>query len=390
MGVSIKDWLLKKLGAGSKLPSVSCDELLELGEEYRIRELAFNVCVNLVANAVGKCEFKTYRNNSEIKESEYYLWNVEPNINQNSTAFIHKLIYKLYSENEALVISIKHRDGHEMLAVADSFTKPLEYASKMQEYTDILVGETLYNKTFRENEVMHFRLQQKDIKPVLDSLYQSYNKLIEASMRNYNWANGKHYKVHVSQLAKGDTEWQNSFSEMINSQVKPFLENNNGVLPEFDGYQYENIGGSPDSSRTTRDVRALVDDIFDFTARAFGIPTVLILGGIAGTQDAMERWLTTCIDPLCDQIQEEIIRKRYGFEQWKHGNYIKIDTSAMLHFDLFGNAANIEKLIGSGAFSINDIRRAAGLAIIAEDWADKHFMTLNISAMEAVTKQLEI
>lgn len=390
MGVSIKDWLLKKLGAGSKLPSVSCDELLELGEEYRIRELAFNVCVNLVANAVGKCEFKTYRNNSEIKESEYYLWNVEPNINQNSTAFIHKLIYKLYSENEALVISIKHRDGHEMLAVADSFTKPLEYASKMQEYTDILVGETLYNKTFRENEVMHFRLQQKDIKPVLDSLYQSYNKLIEASMRNYNWANGKHYKVHVSQLAKGDTEWQNSFSEMINSQVKPFLENNNGVLPEFDGYQYENIGGSPDSSRTTRDVRALVDDIFDFTARAFGIPTVLLLGDIAGTQDAMERWLTTCIDPLCDQIQEEIIRKRYGFEQWKHGNYIKIDTSAMLHFDLFGNAANIEKLIGSGAFSINDIRRAAGLAIIAEDWADKHFMTLNISAMESVTRQLEM
>ena len=61
----------------------------------------------------------------------------------------------------------------------------------------------------------------------------------------------------------------------------------------------------------------------------------------------------------------------------------------MLHFDLFGNAANIEKLIGSGAFSINDIRRAAGLSIIAEDWADKHFMTLNISAMETVTRQLE-
>lgn len=389
MGSSIKHWLLKKLGVDSKAPSVSCDELLELYEEYRIRELAFNVCINLVANAVGKCEFKTYKNSREIKESEYYLWNIEPNINQNSTAFIHKLIYKLYSENEALVISIKHGDGHEMLTVADSFTKPLEYASKMQEYTDILVGETLYSKTLRENEVMHFRLQQKDIKPVLDGLYQSYNKLIEASMRSYNWANGKHYKVHVSQIAKGDTDWQNSFSEMINSQVKPFLENNNGVLPEFEGYQYENIGGSPDSSRTTRDVRALIDDVFDFTARAFGIPTVLLLGDVAGTQDAMERWLTTCIDPLCDQIQEEIIRKRYGFEQWRQGNYIKIDTSAMLHFDLFGNAANIEKLIGSGAFSINDIRRAAGLSIIAEDWADKHFMTLNISAMETVTRQLE-
>lgn len=387
--MSIRDWLLRKLKINGKLPAVSCDELLEAGEEYMIRELAFNVCVSLIANAVGKCEFKTYRGGKEIREGEYYLWNVEPNTNQNSTAFVHKLIYKLYSENEALVISTHHRDGREMLAVADSFVSPLEYPAKMQEYTGVQVGEVAYNKTFRENEVMHFRLQQKNIRPVLNALYGSYNRLTEAAMRNYSWANGKHYKVHVSQIARGSDEWQENFTKMINSQVKPFLENASGVLPEFDGYSYENIGGSPDSSRTTRDIKALVDDIFDFTSRAFGIPTVLLLGDVAGTQDALERWLTTCIDPLCDQIQEEIIRKRYGYEQWRQGNYMRIDTSSILHFDLFANASNIEKLIGSGAFSINDIRRAAGLSEIPEEWADKHFMTLNISTMEQTTRQME-
>lgn len=387
--MSIRDWLLNKLKINEKLPAVSCDELLEAGEEYMIRELAFNVCVSLIANAVGKCEFKTYRGGKEIREGEYYLWNVEPNTNQNSTAFVHKLIYKLYSENEALVISTHHRDGREMLAVADSFVSPLEYPAKMQEYTGVQVGEVAYNKTFRENEVMHFRLQQKNIRPVLNALYGSYNRLTEAAMRNYSWANGKHYKVHVSQIARGSDEWQENFTKMINSQVKPFLENASGVLPEFDGYSYENIGGSPDSSRTTRDIKALVDDIFDFTARAFGIPTVLLLGDVAGTQDALERWLTTCIDPLCDQIQEEIIRKRYGYEQWRQGNYMRIDTSSILHFDLFANASNIEKLIGSGAFSINDIRRAASLSEIPEEWADKHFMTLNISTMEQTTRQME-
>ena len=130
--MSIRDWLLNKLKINEKLPAVSCDELLEAGEEYMIRELAFNVCVSLIANAVGKCEFKTYRGGKEIREGEYYLWNVEPNTNQNSTAFVHKLIYKLYSENEALVISTHHRDGREMLAVADSFVSPLEYPAKMQ------------------------------------------------------------------------------------------------------------------------------------------------------------------------------------------------------------------------------------------------------------------
>ena len=142
------------------------------------------------------------------------------------------------------------------------------------------------------------------------------------------------------------------------------------------------MGGNPDTQRSTRDIRSMVDDIFAFTANAFGIPPVLLLGDVAGTQDAMNRWLTTCIDPLCDLLQEEITRKRYGFEKWKRGNYLRIDTTTIIHFDMFANAANIEKLIGSGAYSINDVRAAAGQDEIDEDWAKKHFLTLNISTIE--------
>ena len=151
----------------------------------------------------------------------------------------------------------------------------------------------------------------------------------------------------------GKKGWNEVFGEMLSNQVKPFLTSENGVLPEFDGYKYEDVGGNPDTQRSTRDIRALVDDIFDFTARGFLIPPVLIFGDVADSKDAMTRWLTTCIDPLCDQLSEEINRKRYGFSEWKDGTYLQIDTSAILHFDLFGNAANIEKLIGSAAFCGN-------------------------------------
>jgi phage portal protein BeeE len=49
--------------------------------------MAFWSAVNIVANAVSKCEFKTFLNGKEDKGKEYYLWNIEPNKNQNSSDF---------------------------------------------------------------------------------------------------------------------------------------------------------------------------------------------------------------------------------------------------------------------------------------------------------------
>ena len=75
----------------------------------------------MIANAVGRCEFRTFRDGKEVREREHYLWNVEPNVNQNSTAFLHKLVAKLLVDNEVLVISTRQREGYDALVVADSY-----------------------------------------------------------------------------------------------------------------------------------------------------------------------------------------------------------------------------------------------------------------------------
>lgn len=387
IGFSIKEWLIGKLSA--ETAATQCKELAEAGVELQIRELAFHTCVNMVANALGRCEFKTFVDHKQVQEDEHYLWNIEPNANQNSTAFLHKLVYQLFSQNEALVLEVGKSQGNGMLVVADQFQRPSIYPVKPNEYAGVQVGEISYSKTFTENEVMHLTLNHINVRPVINGMYDSYYKLISSAMKHYKWANGKHVKMKIARMSQGSKEAQKEFLDTIQEQVKPFLNSESAVLPEFDGGAYELFGGNPDAQRTTRDIRALVDDIFHFTARAFCIPPVLLLGDVAGTQDAMTRWLTTCIDPLCDQLQEEIIRKRYGLQQWKRGNYLQIDTSSILHFDMFGNAANVEKLIGSGAYSINDVRKAAGQSEIAEDWANKHFLTLNIGIMETVARAAE-
>ena len=81
-------------------------EMLGYWQEYQLRDLAFNCCVNLIANAIANCEFKTFERGQPVKSDYYYLLNVEPNVNENSTAFWKKVIYKLYAKNEALVVPI--------------------------------------------------------------------------------------------------------------------------------------------------------------------------------------------------------------------------------------------------------------------------------------------
>lgn len=384
MGLNFFRWIL---GKQDKPVEVTCKELFDAAQEYQIRELSFWVCVNMVANALGRCEFRTYRNNEEIKEREYYLWNVSPNVNQNSSAFLHKLVAKLYMNNEALIVTTLPRGDLQALVVADEWQEPEDWPSRQNEYRGVVVGDYSYQFPVYENNALHLTLNYTNMRPIVNALYQSWWRMISAAMRAYTWGNGQHWKVHVNQLAQGDDTWAARFQQMISDQVRPFLESDGAILPEFDGYQYENVGGSGGSA-TTRDVRAMVEDIFDFTARGFLVPSVLVNGSIEGTADANTRFLTNCIDPLADQLQEEINRKRYGYDGWRQGNYVRIDTSSIIHFDMFANAANVEKLVGSGAFTINDVLRAANQAPINEPWADEHFMTLNIATMGQATRNL--
>lgn len=386
MGIKFWDWLSGGKARSPTTVEVSCRELLAAAQEFQLRDLSFWVCANMIANAVGRCEFRTFRGGREIREREHYLWNVEPNVNQNSTAFLHKLVAKLLVDGDALVISTRQREGYDALVVADSWLQNGDYPSRQNEYTNVQVGDVSYEKTFREREVLHLRLNHIDVKPVLDGLYGAYWRLISAAMKRYEWDKGQHWKVHVGQLASGAEDFTENFSRMIEQQVKTFLDSSGAILPEFDGYAYTNEGGT--SGVELADIQAQMKDVLGFTAKTLQIPAVLVDGSIQGTEDAQGRFLTGCIDPICDQLQEEINRKRYGYDRMQAGDYLRVDTSSIRHFDMFANAANVEKLVGSGAFTINDILRSAGLPTIPEPWADGHYMTKNIATLGAETSAL--
>lgn len=378
-------WLVDKFGG--PIPVSYNGDLFEeyedlVGDIY-IRELAFLSAVNLVANAVSKCEFKTFTKGKEEKGREYYLWNLEPNKNQNSSVFIHKLISKLYRNNECLVI-----DQSGQLLVADNFNRK-PYALYEDVFTQVQVGDFTFDRSFAQSEVLYFNLTESDTKKVVDGLYNSYSKLITYSMKAYQKSRGTKGIFQYDTLPVAGTPERDAFDKLINEKIKKWLDGDSAALPLGRGQEWKELEKKTYSSESTRDIRALVDDISDFTARAFGIPPALLRGDVQDTSKAVDQLLTFCIDPLVDKIQEEINRKRNGYAGFSQGTYLKIDTKTMKHVDLLSVSTAIDKLISSGAFCVNDIRELVGEPIIEEDWAYEHFITRNYMPFEEALKALK-
>ena len=363
---------------------MSTDEAKEIMQDICLREIAFWACVNKIANAVCKCEFRTYFNHKEQREMEYYRWNIEPNKNQNAAVFRTKLISQLYSKNEALVVDVNGE-----LFVADSFQKEI-YAFKEYRFNSIEIDGYTLSDHWTQSYVLYFQLNSEDMKKLMNGLYESYKSLIAYAQKAYKKSRGNRGILNISAQAQADTNFSDTFQKLMSEHFKKFFQSENAVLPLFEGYDYDDLSNNKTyTTESTRDIKALADDIFDFTARAFSFPPALAKGDVQDTEKAIDEMLTFVVDPLIQLLETEINRKRNGYSGWKNGNFLKIDTTAVKHIDLFDIAVAVDKLISSGGFTINDIKRALGEEEINEPWANEHFMTKNYARIQDLLSGLD-
>lgn len=352
--------------------------------EIYLRELAFQRAIQILAKMLGKCEIRTFLNNEEIFRDEYYSWNYEPNRNQNKQQFFDKLVEKMFRNGEALIVS--GIDGQ--LYVADVFctTRSALYGNT---YSQVTVDDYTFQRTFRSTDVMYIRPNWKNVNTVLKGLYGSYARLIQYGAKSFLQSHGSKGILNISSIASNAKNFDETLKKLLNEYFKTFFESENAVLPIFDGYTFTETNRSKNyNETTTRDIKAMYDDVFDFTARAIGIPPSILKGDVQDNSKAMDELLTVALDPLAGTLESEINRKKYGKAVLK-GSRCMVDTSHIKHVDVFGNAANIDKLVQSGTHTINMILRAMGRPQVNEEWADQHFITKNYSTVQGVLDSLE-
>lgn len=369
--IKIWNWILDFFGA-SKTIDLKSKTIEDLQKKIAIETFALNVGANMIAGTISKCEFKTYVNGKFVKDDEYYLWNIQPNKNQNSTEFLQEVIYKLIFENEVLIFEVAGE-----LFAADGFDKEV-FATKEHIFKQVYKDDFTFDKTFYMSDVIYLKLNNQDIRNTLDSLINTYTDVINTSIDKYKKSGGRKGIVRLDAGMQGDEKYKASIDEMFNNGFKKYFNSVNAILNLPKGVDYtEHKQESGKTTSEVNDINNLIKEAFDRVSQALRIPPALLKGEIADISHVTDNYLTFCIDPSVEMIQEEIIRKRYGKENFKKGTYLKIDTTSIKHIDVFSIAEKIDKLIASGMYDVDELRLKVGDDALNTEWSKKHFITKN-------------
>lgn len=372
------DWIKDFFGVDQATTYVNQQAIATQEVQLAIEDFAICTGINLIASAVSKCEFRTYIKNREIKADEYYLWNIEPNKNQNSSQFIQEIISKLLYYNECLVIEVNGQ-----LIIADSFYQN-EYAVLENSFTNVSRGTMAFERSFKMSEVLYFKLGNENMRALLSNLIKGYNKLLNMAIGKYKRSGGRKGIVKMNKTSTGDPDFQSKVDDLFNNRFKSYFEAENSVihLPNGIDYTEQNGEGNKKSTSEIVDIASITKEAFERVAQALKIPPALLRGDIADIEKITDNFLTFCIDPMCDMIQEEINRKRFGKTAFLAGSYLEIDTTCIKHIDIFAVAEKVDKLIACGTYSIDEIRRKLSDTTLNTDWSVKHWMTKNYSDIE--------
>lgn len=342
-----------------------------------IEDFAIQMAINMLAGLIAKCEFKTYVKGQEYRGDDYYTWNVEPNVNQNSSQFLQQLVSKLLHDNEALIV-----EANDQLLVADSFTATGQ-ALFPASFSDVTIttfdNSFTFEKTFSMSDVLYFRLNNRNIRALLAGVMNGYSQLLSMAMGKYKRAGGRKGVAKLNKQKTGDEKEQQRINDLFTKQFKTYFDAENAVVNLPVGVDYQEITGegSKKSTSEVNDIANITKEAFARVAQAFRIPPALLQGDIADVSAIIDELLTVCIDPLVGLIQTEINRKQYGKAAYLAGTYLRIDTTCIKHIDIFSIADQADKLIADSLYSVDELRRKIGDAPLNTWWSKGYGRTAN-------------
>ena len=379
----ISDFLEKLFPVKQKVGGDPSAVVIDIPAELYYKELAIYTASSLISNAISRSEMRTFEAGLPVKKNDYYLLNVSPNRNETSSVFWHKVINRVIRDGEALVV-----EAGGYIYCADSYVRASERPILGDIYEGVTVGNFPFNKQFSQNDSYMFRLDNINVKVLIDGMYDQYGKILSAAAKSLKQSNGQKYKLHIDGVKAGDEEFNKEFEEYIKKQLKTYMESENAVYPEFDGYQLEADPIYSNGSGSAADFVELKKELFSSVAGAFHIPESMMTGNITNMADIVGSFLTFGVDPYADMITEAL-NKRAGIDNYMAGNYYQVDTSKILHRDIFDVAADVSNLISSGVKCIDEVREMLGDAPLNTDWSRKHFITKNFEEIERFLSSAE-
>lgn len=359
--------------------------LQEIAGKLNIMELYIEDAIDMIAKTIAKSEFRVVKSiNGKLdyeKKTAYYRLNIRPNGNETGFVFWRKVIRKLFTEDEALIIIFK--DGS--MYLADSFSKGNEVIME-KTFRNVRIeanGDYLsLNRTFKMNEVIYLENRNDKARNLIQKFNEMMGDMFSVAMKSYRNSNLSKYKVQfpgTTAIKDHKTGKVISTNEYLESIKQKFNSDDIEILMQNAGMQFDEFKMSP---KNGDDLSKFVDVVMNSTAFAFDIPVDVFIGKTTEKSNAMNDFITFAVEPVMEILEDGLNATGVNVIDYLEGERIEINRTRIKHYDVLDVANGLDKLYAIG-FSYNSLMDLIGMNRIDEPWADEHHITKNYTEYSA-------
>lgn len=354
-------------------------ELFTESKDLYLKRLAVETCVNMIANTIAQSKFIVRDGKTVKKDDLYYKLNVQPNRNQTATQFWETFIYRLITENEALIVKTDTDD----LIIADAYSRN-QYVMYEDIFTDVQIQDFTYKRSFPMSEVFYVQYNNTDIMRLIDGLYEEYGKLFSRVMMQQQQKRQIRATVDIEGTHDQSKETKTKIENFIAKAYRKIKEEAVAIIPQQKGITYNEQNTSSGANVSVDEVGKVENGFVDRVATSLHIPIALLHGEMADVEKQTKNYMKFCIKPIINKLQDEANATFFTKEEHLRGEHVEVKP--INYVDIFDVAASIDKLISVG-FTNNEIRERLGEEKVDDPRLDEHYFTKNYS--QAVEDNLE-
>lgn len=336
-----------------------------------LKRIALETNINFIARTMSQSKFWFWDNGRLKKNPLYYRLNVSPNTDSSASDFWHKVIYKLVYDNEVLII----KDNDDNLLIADDFGRK-EYTMYDDLFVDVTVKDYKFERQFFMDEVIYLTYNNEKLERYINQLFADYGELFGRMMDSQLRNNQLRFKLNIKGGAgKGPSKDDNIVKKRIEVAHNALKNDSVAIIPESTSFELNEMQNNTSNQKdnSAENLHKLKKVFIEDVAKMIGIPPTLIHSDMADLSNAMDAYLTFCIDPLIKKIEDELNKKLIGRRNFLRGQ--SIEVIGINKRDPLKNAESIDKNVSSGTFSRNEMRTLHGYE--PKDGLDEMVLTKN-------------
>lgn len=342
--------------------------LYELSTETHLKQMALDTVIGRIQAA---CALITL--DSEDHELSYRL-NVRPNLNENAIEFRDKLIYRLLTDGEVLAVVV-----NDQMLLVDSWQVSTDVV-KERTYKDIVIGDLKLRKTFKSSDVFHFKYRNNRLKRYMTQLTDTYaklfNRILEVQMRESQL---RIYAKFPGTSRKGDDN-QQKFKNFLRNLETELNTKSIVVTPHQDDYSVQEEKPSY-LGRSSGELGTIENVYLKNVANALNVSPLLFSGDLADVSQHTENFVIQCIQPIMEILATEINSKYFDVKESKK-NKLTYNTVRLLYASEFKMAKDVEKMLGSGVWNVDDVLTLMGRSPLNTKQSKRRYLTKNLGPLD--------